>query len=304
MSESLQFNQRRLHPLSKLVLLVLLASILLITDKRVDAVKQLRSQLASVLYPVQWLANQPITWYHNTQAHLSEQHQLVQSQKQLQAENARLKTELNQLKGIHHSVDEMAANERLKQLLSLPSTEANIVHVGIEPFPTHYLLDKGQTHGIKVGQAVVTADGLLGQITSVGSRHSELTLLNNAQTVIPVMVARTGVRSLLYGNLENLELRYFPVSADLQKDDVLVTSGMDNVYPAGIPVAKINSITPTSGTPFYKTTTEATANLTSVRSVLILEAKTPVYLNQDTAQNVSKDQAASDSVKSESPQKP
>ena len=133
---------------------------------------------------------------------------------------------------------------------------------------------------------MVTADGLLGQITSVGNKHSELTLLNNAQTVIPVMVARTGVRSLLYGNLETLDLRYFPVSADLQKGDVLVTSGMDNVYPAGIPVASITTITPTSGTPFYKTTTSATANLTSTRSVLILAAK-PVVYQADTNSSAS-----------------
>lgn len=300
MSESLQFNQRRLHPLTKLVLLVLLASILLITDKRVDAVRQMRSQLANIFYPVQWAANQPVNWYNSLNQHFTEQNQLVQTNQALHAENARLKTELSQLKGINNSVDEITANERLKDLLSLPTTDAKIVHVGIEPFPTHYLLDKGSQHGVQVGQAVVTAAGLLGQITSVGSRHSELTLLNNAQNVIPVMVARTGVRSLLYGNLEDLELRYFPVSADLQKDDILVTSGMDNVYPAGIPVATVTSITPTSGTPFYKTTTAATANLTSVRSVLILESKPIVYLNEVESANVATASAASAPIKTES----
>ena len=282
MSESLQFNQRRLNPLTKVVLLVLLASILLVTDKRVAAVKQMRSQMAGLFYPVQWLANQPVSWYQNANQYFTAQNHLQEQNKMLSNENSRLKVELSQLKGVHNNVDEEAANKRLKDMLSLPTSEAQIVYVGNEPFPTHYLLNKGSSDGIKTGQAVVTADGLLGQITSVGSKHSELTLLNNAQTVIPVMVARTGVRSLLYGNLETLDLRYFPVSADLQKGDVLVTSGMDNVYPAGIPVASIASITPTSGTPFYKTTTRATANLTSTRSVLILAAK-PVVYQADTS---------------------
>ncbi|UOO88669.1 rod shape-determining protein MreC [Vitreoscilla massiliensis] len=282
MSESLQFNQRRLNPLTKVVLLVLLASILLVTDKRVAAVKQMRAQLAGLFYPVQWLANQPVSWYQNANQYFTAQNHLQEQNKMLGNENSRLKIELSQLKGVHNNVDEQAANSRLKDLLSLPTSDAQIVYVGNEPFPTHYLLNKGSSDGIKTGQAVVTADGLLGQITSVGSKHSELTLLNNAQTVIPVMVARTGVRSLLYGNLETLDLRYFPVSADLQKGDVLVTSGMDNVYPAGIPVASITSITPTSGTPFYKATTRATANLTSTRSVLILAAK-PVVYQADTS---------------------
>ena len=283
MSESLQFNQRRLNPLTKVVLLVLLASILLVTDKRVAAVKQMRSQLAGLFYPVQWIANQPISWYHDANQYFTSQNHIQEQNKLLSSENSRLKVELSQIKGIHNNVDEIAANNRLKALLSLPTSEAQIVYVGNEPFPTHYLLNKGSNDGIKSGQAVVTADGLLGQITSVGSKHSELTLLNNAQTVIPVMVARTGVRSLLYGNLETLDLRYFPVSADLQKGDVLVTSGMDNVYPAGIPVATLTSITPTSGTPFYKTTTRATANLTSARSVLILAAKPVVYQAENTS---------------------
>ena len=283
MSESLQFNQRRLNPLTKVVLLVLLASILLVTDKRVAAVKQMRSQLAGLFYPVQWIANQPISWYHDANQYFTSQNHIQEQNKLLSNENSRLKVELSQIKGIHNNVDEIAANNRLKALLSLPTTEAQIVYVGNEPFPTHYLLNKGSSDGIKSGQAVVTADGLLGQITSVGSKHSELTLLNNAQTVIPVMVARTGVRSLLYGNLETLDLRYFPVSADLQKGDVLVTSGMDNVYPAGIPVATLTNITPTSGTPFYKTTTRATANLTSARSVLILAAKPVVYQAENTS---------------------
>lgn len=280
MSESLQFNQRRLHPLTKVVLLVLLAIILLVTDKRVAAVKQMRSQLAGLFYPLQWVANQPVSWYHNLDQYFTSQNLLQQQNKTLSTENHSLKIELNQLKGIHNNVDEQAANKRLTDLLSTPTAEAQIVHVGNEPFPTHYLLNKGKKDGISAGQAVVTADGLLGQITAVGNKHSELTLLNSSQTVIPVMVSRTGVRSLLYGNLETLDLRYFPISADLQKGDVLVTSGMDNVYPAGIPVASITSITPTSGTPFYKTSTKATANLTSARSVLILEAKQPIYLNE------------------------
>ena len=294
MSESLQFNQRRLNPLTKVVLLVLLASILLVTDKRVAAVKQMRSQFASLFYPVQWVANQPVSWYQNANQYFTSQNHLQEQNKMLSSENSRLKVELSQIKGVHNNVDEIAANSRLKDLLSLPTTDAQIVYVGNEPFPTHYLLNKGSSEGIKAGQAGVTADGLLGQITSVGSKHSELTLLNNAQTVIPVMVARTGVRSLLYGNLETLDLRYFPVSADLQKGDVLVTSGMDNVYPAGIPVASITSITPTSGTPFYKTTTRATANLTSTRSVLILAAKPVVYqANTNSSASASAPESAS-----------
>ena len=113
-------------------------------------------------------------------------------------------------------------------------------------------------------------------------------LLTHSQMVIPVMVARTGVRSLLYGNGNEVSLRYFPVDADLQKDDVLVTSGLDSVYPVGVPVAKVTAVQRASGTPYYRTTVLPLAAVNSSKYVLVLpQTELPPSISQPAAQTAS-----------------
>jgi len=99
---------------------------------------------------------------------------------------------------------------------------------------------------------------------------AEVHLLTDTTNTIPVMVARTGVRTLLYGGGGNIELRYFPTDADLQPNDVLVTSGLDSVYPAGIPVAKVLLTSRNAGTPFYRTELKPMAALRVSKYVLVL----------------------------------
>jgi len=94
--------------------------------------------------------------------------------------------------------------------------------------------------------------------------------LTDTTNTIPVMVARTGVRTLLYGGGGNIELRYFPTDADLQPNDVLVTSGLDSVYPAGIPVAKVLLTSRNAGTPFYRAELKPVAALRVSKYVLVL----------------------------------
>ena len=102
---------------------------------------------------------------------------------------------------------------------------------------------------------------------------AEVTLINNRQSVIPAMVAESGVRTLVYGRGETLDLRYFPVSAELKEGDLLVTSGIDSIYPAGIPIAKVVSADRNSGTPYYRTVLTPAANLSSSNYVLVIPQK-------------------------------
>lgn len=112
--------------------------------------------------------------------------------------------------------------------------------------------------------------GLMGQVTQVHPLTAEVHLLTDTTNTIPVMVARTGVRTLLYGGGGNIELRYFPTDADLQPNDVLVTSGLDSVYPAGIPVAKVLLTSRNAGTPFYRAELKPVAALRVSKYVLVL----------------------------------
>lgn len=242
----------------------------MVLDNRYAAVRQIKTYLATALQPLQWLADQPVALYDYGSTFLKSQQTLIRENQRLQTENMRLSTAIRQ-----NNVQQLELAE-LKKLNLLAdsgigdSKAAKIVSNGKNPFSDKLLLNKGSSDGLKTGDAVIDQYGLIGQISAVQPFNAELTILTNSQTVIPVMVARTGVRSLVYGDGNQISLRYFPLDADLQPGDLLVTSGMDSVYPAGIPVAKVESALRSSGTPYYRTTLSIPAAIRSSKYVLVL----------------------------------
>ena len=242
----------------------------MVLDNRYAAVRQIKAYLATALQPLQWLADQPVALYDYGSTFLQSQQTLIRENQRLQTENMRLNTAIRQ-----NDVQQLQLAE-LKKLNLLAgsgignSTAAQIVSNGKNPLSDKLLLNKGSNDGLKAGDAVIDQYGLIGQISAVQPFNAELTVLTSSQTVVPVMVARTGVRSLVYGDSNQVSLRYFPLDADLQPGDLLVTSGMDSVYPAGIPVAKVESALRSSGTPYYRTTLSIPAAIRNSKYVLVL----------------------------------
>ena len=270
MSESLSFTQRGIRPVNKLICLSLASIALLMLDNHFSAVKTAKQYVATSLYPLQWLANKPVEWYEYSNA-------LLQSQTYLLSENQRLTQENAKLR-LHASHVDMQTKrlEELQSLLALKNhgltitTAAEIISNGKEPIGSKVIINKGTNDHIRAGDAVVDDAGLMGQVTQVHPLTAEVHLLTDTTNTIPVMVARTGVRTLLYGGGGNIELRYFPTDADLQPNDVLVTSGLDSVYPAGIPVAKVLLTSRNAGTPFYRAELKPVAALRVSKYVLVL----------------------------------
>ena len=270
MSKSLSFTRSyRERPVNRLIILSIISILLMVLDNRYAAVRQLKAYLATALQPLQWLADQPVALYDYGSTFLQSQQTLIQENQRLQTENMRLSTAIRQ-----NDVQRLQLAE-LKKLNLLAgsgignSTAAQIVSNGKNPLSDKLLLNKGSNDGLKAGDAVIDQYGLIGQISAVQPFNAELTVLTSSQTVVPVMVARTGVRSLVYGDSNQVSLRYFPLDADLQPGDLLVTSGMDSVYPAGIPVAKVESALRSSGTPYYRTTLSIPAAIRSRKYVLV-----------------------------------
>ena len=271
MSKSLSFTRSyRERPVNRLIILSIISILLMVLDNRYAAVRQIKAYLATALQPLQWLADQPVALYDYGSTFLQSQQTLIRENQRLQTENMRLNTAIRQ-----NDVQQLQLAE-LKKLNLLAgsgignSTAAKIVSNGKNPFSDKLLLNKGSNDGLKAGDAVIDQYGLIGQISAVQPFNAELTVLTSSQTVVPVMVARTGVRSLVYGDSNQVSLRYFPLDADLQPGDLLVTSGMDSVYPAGIPVAKVESALRSSGTPYYRTTLSIPAAIHSSKYVLVL----------------------------------
>ncbi|MDO4877838.1 MAG: rod shape-determining protein MreC [Neisseria sp.] len=273
MSKRPSFTRERVRPAGRLAALSLVSIILMVLDNRYAAVQQLRGHLSTAIQPLQWLANQPVRFYEYGSDFMQSQKQLLDENKRLQEENTRLKIAVRQTSIQKLELAELKKLSHLTENGVADSIAAEVVSNGKDPLSDKLIINKGGTDGLKAGDAVIDQNGLIGQLTSVQPFSAELTILTNGRSVIPVMVERTGVRSLLYGDGSQVRLRYFPTDADLRPDDILVTSGLDSVYPAGIPVARVLTAQRASGTPYYRTTLLALAQTRSSRYVLILPQK-------------------------------
>lgn len=270
---SLNFVHNGLRSTSKLIVLSLFAVALLLLDNRYDVVKISRNYIGTALYPLQWLAMQPVNAVSNGMVFFEKQQNLNDENKLLKAQNAQLKLQLSQRDAQLKSVISLDHLTQL-QKAALPQAQvAQIVSSDTNPLTDRFIIDKGSNHQIRQGDAVSDEHGLIGQITAVQPLSSEVTLITNSNAVIPAMVMRTGVRTLVYGRSGSLDLRYFPANASLLRNDLLVTSGMDSIYPAGIPIATVVQAQGSNGSPYYRVQIEPVAQLRNSNFVLVIPQK-------------------------------
>lgn len=270
---SLNFVHNGLRSTSKLIVLSLFAVALLLLDNRYDVVKISRNYIGTALYPLQWLAMQPVNAVSNGMVFFEKQQNLSDENKLLKAQNAQLKLQLSQRDAQLKSVISLDHLTQL-QKAALPQAQvAQIVSSDTNPLTDRFIIDKGSNHQIRQGDAVSDEHGLIGQITAVQPLSSEVTLITNSNAVIPAMVMRTGVRTLVYGRSGSLDLRYFPANASLLRNDLLVTSGMDSIYPAGIPIATVIQAQGSNGSPYYRVQIEPVAQLRNSNFVLVIPQK-------------------------------
>jgi rod shape-determining protein MreC len=175
-----------------------------------------------------------------------------------------------------------AENEHLRSLLQLSqrmttqSIPAEIQYDTRDPFTQKVIIGRGAQQGIQDGSPVVNEDGVIGQVTRVFPMQAEVTLLTDKDQAVPVQVVRTGLRSVIYGTPkgDTLDLRFVPISADLQTGDELVTSGLDGTYPPGLPVAKVVRVDKQADTAFARVVCLPVAPVRGARQLLVLH-----YLN-------------------------
>jgi rod shape-determining protein MreC len=230
---------------------VLLSLTLFVLDLRFHALETLRQTLFLVTDPMRQLAQAPLRMIDDGTDYFAALQTLQEENQALKA--ARLKTapDLNQLPELK------TENARLRQLLQLQAREetsgqaARILYTARDPFSRRVYLDKGKRNGLEAGQAVMDADGLIGQVTRVFPFSAEVTLITDKDQAVPVQVARTGQRSFVSGLGDGtVELRYIPANADVRPGDLLTTSGLDGLYPSGFPVARVETVNRSSGNAF------------------------------------------------------
>jgi rod shape-determining protein MreC len=258
--------------LARLIFFVVLAIALLISDARFSTLEIVRGMLGAGLYPLQRAALVPRDIFMGAA-------DLAVTSATLRSENAKLADKNLQLSVKAGDAAQLAIeNAHLRALLNLQSratteeTPAEIQYDTRDPFTQKVVIGKGSQQNIQDGAPVVTEDGVIGQVTRVFPLQSEVTLLSDKDQAVPVQIARTGLRSVIYGTPkgDTLDLRFVPISADVQAGDELVTSGLDGIYPPGLPVAKVLRVDKQADTAFARVVCVPIAAVRGARQLLVL----------------------------------
>lgn len=258
----------------RLAFFVLLSLILLVLDKRLGAMEIVRKVIGTGLYPLQTVASAPVQALENGATYF-------QSLSSLQAQNQRLiKQQLMDKQKLHELRTLKIENEKLRRLMQVGNALqvkravlTEVISDASDPFSRKVVVGKGMIQGVKEGMPVIDELGLLGQVTRAFPSRSEISLITDKDQIIPVESLRNGLRSVAYGGLDGglLELRFMAANADVESDDLLVTSGLDGVYPRGIPVARVVRVERNSRYAFASIFCEPIAGVERHRFALVLD---------------------------------
>lgn len=265
-------------PLARLLIFSLLSIALLITDARFKYLESLRHIFSVAIYPLQRIASAPLT-IANRAGDFFVTHSALRS------ENARL-TQQNLENTImlqqHNSLQ--TENVHLRELLdareriNVHSTLAEILYAARDPFTRKIIVDKGFQNDIQNGQPVIDHVGVIGQVTRVYPWLAEVTLITDKGQVVPVQNMRNGLRSVLTGTGADgvLELKFIPLNADFKNGDRLVTSGIDGVYPPGLPVAEVTDVERNSAYLFARIRCKPLAGVNNFGQVLVVRQENSI----------------------------
>ncbi|AOG23298.1 rod shape-determining protein MreC [Acidovorax sp. RAC01] len=262
--------------LSRLAVYSALAVFLMVADARFQLTGPLRLAVATVLYPIQWAMLKPVELASRGSGYFQS---LQEAQQELDAARQRM-TQMGQRANQAEQLE--LENGRLRQLLALrdrlqtPAQAAEVIYDTADPFTRRVVIDRGQTGGVEPGSPVMDEAGVLGQVTRVFPLVSEVTLLVDRDQAIPVLNIRTGARGVAYGdpvagNGGGMELRFMPANADVRADDVLTTSGVDGLYPPGLPVARVVRVERRADSAFARVYCVPLAQVQGARHVVVLK---------------------------------
>ena len=241
-------------------------------DHRQNHLESLRAGLSLLVYPIQMGVELPETvsgWFRESLA----------SRRQLQEENASLRTQLLMLKAQRQKLEALEIeNIRLRELLdsSFEVGEkilvAELLSVNLDPYKHQIVINKGDLDRIYPGQPLLDADGIMGQVVHVGPYTSTAVLITDTSHAIPVQVNRNGLRTIALGSgtINRLELPYLPNNSDIRTGDLLITSGLGGRFPPGYPVARVTAIQQDPGKTFAQVVATPMAKLDRSREVLLV----------------------------------
>ena len=255
--------------------LVLLASVcvaLMVLDARDQHVERLRQALSVVVYPVRMLVDFPFRTWRSVSDSFAYREALIAENSQLKRDRLEADFRLQRLAAIE------AENARLRELLDSTARVASralvaeILSVDLDPYRQRFDVNRGSLDGVYVGQALLDAQGVVGQVVRVGPLTAEAVLITDADHAVPVSVNRNGVRTIAVGmgDSNRLRLPYLTNNADIEIGDLLVSSGLGGVFPAGYPVGKVVEVKLRPDQAFAEIIAEPSSALDRDREVLLV----------------------------------
>lgn len=260
-----------MSPGLKIVAIAIVSIVLMLVDNAHHSLSSVRGVLAVALEPVQMAAELPGDAADYLKTYF-DRGDLIQKNKQLSQQVLLLQGRLQKLAALQ------AENERIRALLASARSinqnvlMARILSVSPDPYRQYVKLNKGSSDGAFVGQALIDAHGIMGQVTDVTPLDSRAILISDPNNGVPVEVNRTGLRTIAQGTgrSDALTLPFLPNNADIKVGDLLVSSGLGGRYPPNYPVAKVTRVVHHPSQEFLDVTAQPTAHLNRGREALLI----------------------------------
>jgi rod shape-determining protein MreC len=271
------FFKRGLPPAARLTIYLLLSFTLLVADLRLRYLDTLRLGVSVLTYPLQIAAATPSEFVRNASDYFAGLISLKQENSRLKAQQLEATSQLLLNEQLRNDNDELRGLLGMSARVGVKATAAEIVFTARDPFSRKVILDKGSQQGIDPGTPVVDPLGVIGQVTRVFPLHSEVTLLSDKDQAIPVLIERSGLRAVMFGTGNGLmELRFLAANADIRPGDRIVTSGLDGVFVAGLPVAAVLKVSRDSAESFARILCRPLGVVERSGAVLVLARAKPV----------------------------
>jgi rod shape-determining protein MreC len=261
------------------LLLVVISIVVMVADHRWHHLQTLRGSIETyIVYPLRYVINLPGNFIEWGDEVFSSQQFLLEEKRKLEEQKLRAQVSLQKLSVLEKE------NERLRKMLSAQTKigemvlVAEILSIDLDPYKQQVVLNKGRNHKVYMGQAIIDAWGVMGQVVHLGSHSATALLISDPSHAIPVQVNRSGLRSTAFGmgSSQQLELRYIPHNADIEIGDLIVSSGLGGRFPPNYPVGRIVSIERPVGESFATVLAEPVAHLDRSREVLLVWHNPPV----------------------------
>jgi rod shape-determining protein MreC len=266
------FFHRGPSPLARLTFFALIAIATMIADHRFQALEAVRLSLSVLAQPAQHLAAVPGEMVSRVTEYFFNQDRLLRENQDLRVRLLEQAAAAQQAKLLMSEQAHLLTMAPGKSRYAAEGMLAEVLYSARNPFTRKVVIDKGLTNGLRSGMPVIDGSGVVGQVTSVGTFTSEVTLVTEKGQSVPVMLVRNGLRAVVSGSGKDgsLEVPFMPVSADIQNGDLFVTSGIDGTYPAGLVVATVTSVEKNAAFVFARIVAKPAAGVDNHRYVMVL----------------------------------